>query len=57
MHDICIPHGPPVACPPPLRERGHGERSPSACLAFSAPALCLNFALTLAYILDNDKRP
>ena len=28
-----------------------------ACLAFIAPALGLNFALTLAHILDNDKRP
>ena len=55
--NICILHRLPVACPPPLRECGHGERSPSACLAFIAPALCLIFALTLAHILDNNKQP
>ena len=57
LHHICIPHRLPVACPPPLRERGHGECSPFACLAFIAPALGRNFALTLAHILDSDKRP
>ena len=46
-HIVCIPHRLPFACPPPLRERGHGERSPYAFLAFIAPALCLNFALTV----------
>ena len=57
LHHICIPHRLPVACPPPPRERGHGERSPYACLAFIAPVLCLSFSLTLAHILDNAKRP
>ena len=56
LHHICIPHRLPVACPTPVREGGHGERSPSACLAFIAPPSCLNFALTLAHNLDSDKR-
>ena len=36
-HHICIPHRLPVACPPPLRERGHGERLPSACVLLLLP--------------------
>ena len=58
LHHICTPHRLPVACPPPLRERGDGERSPSARVSLLLPPpCCLNFALTLAHILGNDKRP
>ena len=57
LHHICIPHRLPVGCLPPFVNAGMENARLPDCLAFIAPALCLNFALTLAHVLDNDKRP